>query len=204
MFFKGQTRSFVSSWPFIRLSLLCPRGSTRQRESTLRQRRRRKKGRRDVREESATGKKEQRLSDVGKQSAGRASCVEFREWTLFKGKRRMVHPLPLPSLRCQCIVQPDTFHYVPLCPMDILFVSTPSFRPRDATVKSSLARQYFRHRHRYIDRPSSRSFPLMKAIMTNYLFSLPHSAPSRFLTKVRRIPLAPSPLTEMPEERASF
>lgn len=55
------------------------------------------------------------------------SWAEFREWTLSKGTvDGILHPLPHPS--CQCIVEPDTFHYVLLCPMDILFARIPSFR----------------------------------------------------------------------------
>lgn len=75
---------------------------------------------------------EWRLSDVRKQSAERK--LNSGEWTLSKGNGRWYPSSPLlspPPPSCtlpQCIAEPDTFHYVPLCPMDILSPSMPSFR----------------------------------------------------------------------------
>lgn len=124
-FFKGQTtHPFLSSPPFIRstlppfFSLLWPPGSWRSphfREKGGRNERRRNGG------YQMYGNKEEAGLNSG-------------EWTLLsKGN---VDGIPLPSP--QCMAEPDTFHYVPLCPMDIL-----SFRQSNNRYFPDIERSFY-------------------------------------------------------------
>lgn len=132
-FFKGQTtHPFLSSPPFIRSTLpsflLSPFASWILAESTL----------------QGKGGRNERRRNGGYQMYGNKeeAGLNSGEWTLLsKGN---VDGIPL---LLQCMAEPDTFHYVPLCPMDILSAFLSTVKSPATTDISLISRDHFIIRH---------------------------------------------------------
>lgn len=128
-FFKGQTtHPFLSSPPFIRSTLpsflLSPFASWILAESTL----------------QGKGGRNERRRNGGYQMYGNKeeAGLNSGEWTLLsKGN---VDGIPL---LLQCMAEPDTFHYVPLCPMDILSAFLSTVKSPATTDISLISRDHF-------------------------------------------------------------